>query len=75
MAGFDSREWGAYDLVDAEHPGGEAAMNFLIAESFTDSLARLTAEEQKAAKTTAFDLQMNCHDDGYQATVKQIRET
>lgn len=34
-------------------------MNFLIADSFTDSLARLTGEEQKAVKTTAFDLQMN----------------
>ena len=34
-------------------------MNFLISETFTDSLARLTGEEQKAVKTTAFDLQMN----------------
>lgn len=34
-------------------------MDFLIADTFTDSLARLTGEEQKAAKTTAFDLQMN----------------
>ncbi|MFL6601892.1 MAG: 3'-5' exonuclease [Steroidobacteraceae bacterium] len=34
-------------------------MNFLIADTFTDSLARLTGEEQKAAKTTAFDLQMD----------------
>ncbi len=34
-------------------------MQFLIADSFSDSLTRLTAEEQKAAKTTAFDLQMN----------------
>jgi hypothetical protein len=34
-------------------------MTFLIAETFTDSLGRLTAEEQKAAKTTAFDMQMN----------------
>ena len=34
-------------------------MTFLIAETFTDSLGRLTAEEQKAAKTAAFDLQMN----------------
>ena len=32
---------------------------FLIADTFTDSLARLTAQEQKAAKTTAFDLQMD----------------
>lgn len=34
-------------------------MNFLIADTFTASLARLTGEEQKAVKTTAFDLQMN----------------
>ena len=34
-------------------------MNFRIADTFTDSLARLTNEEQKAVKTTAFDLQMN----------------
>jgi len=31
---------------------------FLIADTFTDSLARLTGDEQKAVKTTAFDLQM-----------------
>jgi superfamily I DNA/RNA helicase len=34
-------------------------VTFLIADTFTDSLARLTADEQKAAKTTAFDLQVN----------------
>ena len=34
-------------------------MQFLIAHTFTDSLARLTGNEQKAAKTTAFDLQMD----------------
>jgi hypothetical protein len=34
-------------------------MNFRIADTFTASLARLTGDEQKAAKTTAFDLQMN----------------
>lgn len=34
-------------------------MNFRIADTFTDSLAKLTGEEQKAIKTTAFDLQMN----------------
>lgn len=34
-------------------------MDFRIADTFTDSLARLTGEEQKAIKTTAFDLQMN----------------
>ena len=34
-------------------------MNFRIADTFTDSLARLTGDEQKAVKTTAFDLQLN----------------
>jgi hypothetical protein len=34
-------------------------MDFRIAATFTDSLARLTGDEQKAVKTTAFDLQMN----------------
>src|SRR3990172_3226193 len=34
-------------------------MEFRIADTFTDSLARLTGEEQKAAKTTAFDLQLD----------------
>jgi hypothetical protein len=34
-------------------------VDFLIADSFTDSLARLTGEEQKAVKTTAFDLQVD----------------
>ena len=34
-------------------------MEFRIADTFTDSLAKLTGEEQKAAKTTAFDLQLD----------------
>lgn len=34
-------------------------MNFRIADTFTDSLAKLNNEEQKAVKTTAFDLQLN----------------
>ncbi|MFP5229954.1 MAG: 3'-5' exonuclease [Acidobacteriota bacterium] len=34
-------------------------MEFRIADTFTDSLARLTADDQKAAKTAAFDLQLN----------------
>jgi mRNA-degrading endonuclease RelE of RelBE toxin-antitoxin system len=34
-------------------------MEFRIADTFTDSLARLTGDEQKAVKTAAFDLQMN----------------
>ena len=34
-------------------------MDFRIADTFTDSLGRLTGDEQKAVKTTAFDLQLN----------------
>ena len=34
-------------------------MQFRIADTFTDSLAKLTGDEQKAVKTTAFDLQMD----------------
>ena len=34
-------------------------MDFRIADTFTDSLGRLTGDEQKAAKTTAFDPQVN----------------
>lgn len=34
-------------------------MEFRIADTFTDSLARLTGEEQKSVKTAAFDLQLN----------------
>ena len=35
------------------------AMQFRIADTFTASLARLPNEQQRAAKTTAFDLQTN----------------
>jgi hypothetical protein len=34
-------------------------MEFRIADTFTDSLARLPGQHQKAAKTTAFDLQLD----------------
>src|SRR5215469_10273599 len=34
-------------------------MEFRIADTFVDSLARLTGEEQKAVMTTAFALQLN----------------
>lgn len=34
-------------------------MDFRIADTFTDSLSKLTGDEQKLVKTTAFDLQMN----------------
>jgi mRNA-degrading endonuclease RelE of RelBE toxin-antitoxin system len=33
-------------------------MEFRIADTFTDSLAKLTGDEQKAVKTAAFDLQL-----------------
>jgi len=41
-------------------------MEFRIADTFTDSLARLTGDEQKAVKTTAFDLQVNPVNPGMQ---------
>ncbi|MEK6371115.1 MAG: UvrD-helicase domain-containing protein [Acidobacteriota bacterium] len=41
-------------------------MEFRIADTFTDSLAKLTGEEQKAVKTTAFDLQLNPANPGMQ---------
>ena len=34
-------------------------MQFRIADTFADSLARLSGQEQKAVKTTAFDLQLD----------------
>jgi len=40
-------------------------MEFRIADTFTDSLARLTADEQKVAKTTAFDMQINPASPGF----------
>lgn len=41
-------------------------MQFRISDTFTDSLGKLTSEEQKAAKTTAFDLQLNPANPGLQ---------
>src|SRR6266404_7715185 len=41
-------------------------MEFRIADTFTASLARLNALEQKAAKTTAFDLQLDSSRPGLQ---------
>jgi hypothetical protein len=40
-------------------------MEFRIADTFTDSLSRLTSDEQKSAKTTAFDLQVNPNGNGH----------
>jgi hypothetical protein len=39
-------------------------VDFLIADTFTESLARLTEDERKATKTTAFDLQLNSGNPG-----------
>ena len=39
-------------------------MEFRIADTFTDSLGRLTRDEQKAVKTTAFDLQLDASGPG-----------
>ena len=41
-------------------------MDFLIADTFTDSLARLTGDEQKAVKTTTVDLMLNPASPGMQ---------
>jgi superfamily I DNA/RNA helicase len=41
-------------------------MEFRIADTFTASLASLTGDEQKAVKTTAFDLQLNPEQPGHQ---------
>lgn len=40
-------------------------MDLLIADTFTDSLSRLTGDEQKAVKTTAFDLHLNPSTPGF----------
>lgn len=41
-------------------------MEFRIADTFTASLGKLTGDEQKAVKTTAFDLQVNPANPGLQ---------
>lgn len=41
-------------------------MEFRIADSFTSALARLTRDEQKAVKTSVFDLQTNATGQGLQ---------
>src|SRR5205085_5795311 len=41
-------------------------MDFRIADAFTDALARLPAQEQKAVKTSAFDLQLDPSGPGLQ---------
>ena len=41
-------------------------MQFRIADTFTDSLSKLTGDEQKVVKTTAFDLQLDPANPGLQ---------
>jgi len=40
-------------------------MDFRISDTFIDSLAKLSSDEQKAIKTTAFDLQLNPENPGF----------
>ena len=50
-------------------------MEYRIADTFTDSLAKLTGDEQKSVKTTAFDLQMNPANPGMQFhRISRIRD-
>ena len=46
-------------MTKRRHGPGVRPVDFRIADTFTDSLAKLTADEQKTAKTTAFDLQLD----------------
>lgn len=46
-------------MMSTRARAGSAGVSFRIAETFTSGLARLTGAEQKAVKTTAFDLQMD----------------
>lgn len=41
-------------------------MHFLISSTFTESLAKLSSDEQKLVKTTTFDLQVNPSNPGHQ---------
>ena len=52
-------------MFSGKVPTTDKKMKFLIADSFTDSLARLTGDEQKQVKTTAFDLQLNPANPGH----------
>ncbi len=46
--------------------GVRADSGFRIADTFADSLGRLSGDEQKVAKTTAFDLQLKAANPGMQ---------
>jgi superfamily I DNA/RNA helicase len=50
-------------------------MEFRIADTLTDSLARLRADEQKAVKTTVFDLQVDPSSPGMQLhRIERVRD-
>lgn len=60
---------GATDTIKDSHHSTRATrsiMEFRIADTFSDSLTRLTGDEQKAVKTTAFDLQVSPANPGMQ---------
>ena len=71
---FDKPKSGRIAVKVINHLGDEVmkvfrvdVMEFRIADTFTDSLAQdSTGDEQKAVKTTAFDLQMNPANPGMQ---------
>ena len=71
---FDKPKSGRIAVKVINHLGDEvmkvfqglASMDFRIADTFTDSLARLTGDEQKAVKTTAFDLQLEPGQPGHE---------
>jgi hypothetical protein len=50
-------------------------MDFRIADTFTDALARLPTADQKAVKTSGFDLQTNQQHPGLQCTGSTSRAT
>lgn len=50
-------------------------VEFRIADTFTDSLAKLSGDEQKAVKTSAFDLQLNPANPGMQFhRINQVKD-
>ena len=49
-------------------------MQFLIADTFTSSLGKLTDTEQKQVKTSAFDMQMNPANPGFQFSLNAARD-
>ena len=70
---FDKPKSGRIAVKVINHLGDEVmkvfkvdVMEFRIADTFTDSLTRLTGDEQKAVKTAAFDLQLNPASPGLQ---------